>query len=128
MGCLEIEVSHGEIIDKITILVIKRDKIDDPDKLAHVDRELATLRARWSSGGIPWPEDEASALEDVNRALWDVEDELRRHEARGDFGEDFVRRARSVYRLNDRRAALKRALNERLGSDLVEVKDYVAYS
>jgi len=127
MGCLEIAVSHGEVIDKITILAIKRDKITDPVKLRHIKRELTTLRGCWDASGLPWPAPEARALEEVNRALWDVEDELRRHEARGDFGEEFVERARSVYRLNDERAALKLALNRRLGSDLVEVKDYVAY-
>ncbi|MEO0605028.1 MAG: DUF6165 family protein [Myxococcota bacterium] len=127
MGSLQIEVSHGEVIDKITILRIKRDKIDDPDKLAHVERELATLEAAWSASGLAWPDGEAEALQQVNLALWDVEDELRRHEARGEFDALFVERARSVYRINDRRAALKRTINEQLGSDLVEVKDYVAY-
>jgi len=128
MNSLSIEVSHGEVIDKITILVIKRDKIADPHKRRHVEQELAKLRGRWDASGLTWPTADARALEEVNRALWDVEDELRRHEARGDFGEDFVERARSVYRLNDERAALKRSLNERLGSELVEVKDYVTYS
>lgn len=127
MGSLSIAVSHGEVIDKITILLIKREKITEPTKLRHVKRELATLRACWNTSGLPWPAADARALEEVNRSLWDVEDELRRHEARGDFGEEFVQRARSVYQLNDRRAKLKRDLNEQLGSDLVEVKDYVGY-
>ncbi|MEN0068443.1 MAG: DUF6165 family protein [Myxococcota bacterium] len=127
MGTLSIEVSHGEVVDKITILQIKRDKILDREKLVYVERELDALRRSWAQCGVPWPDDEAEALQAVNLALWDVEDLLRRHEADDDFGSSFVARARSVYRLNDQRAALKRALNERLGSDLVEIKDYVAY-
>ncbi len=128
MGSLTIEVSHGEAIDKITILRIKRRKVGDPGKLVHIERELSVLEARWAESGLPWPEPEARALEDVNQALWDVEDELRRHESRLDFGGDFVERARSVYRLNDQRAEWKRIINEQLGSDLVEIKDYVTYS
>jgi hypothetical protein len=123
---LDIPVPLGDVLDKITILRIKSRKIRDPGKLAHVRRELEALQARWHARGFPALAEEAS-LEEVNEALWDVEDHLRRHEAAADFGADFVERARSVYKLNDRRAALKRAVNEALGSELVEQKDYVDY-
>ena len=123
---MQIPVPLGDVLDKITILRIKSRKISDPGKLAHVRRELEALQASWDARGFPTLEQEAG-LEAVNEALWDVEDHLRRHEAAADFGAEFVERARSVYKLNDRRAALKRAINEALGSELVEQKDYVEY-
>ena len=123
---MEIPVPVGDVLDKITILRIKSRKISDEAKLSNVRSELAALTARWEAEGYPvLPE--AAALEEVNEALWDVEDELRRHEARRDFGPEFVTRARSVYQLNDRRARLKREVNEALGSELIEEKDYVSY-
>ncbi len=123
---MEIPVPLGDVLDKITILRIKSRKIRSAHKLRHVRRELAALEAKWRSGGFPALAEEAE-LEAVNEALWEVEDALRRHEAAGDFGAEFIGRARSVYKLNDRRAALKRSVNEALGSELVEEKDYVSY-
>lgn len=123
---MEIPVPLGDVLDKITILRIKSRKIRSEAKLTHVRRELAALEAKWRGEGFPTLGEEV-ALERVNEALWDVEDALRRHEAAGDFGAEFVERARSVYKLNDRRAQLKRAVNEALGSELVEEKDYVEY-
>ncbi|MBX2796554.1 MAG: hypothetical protein KTR31_02760 [Myxococcales bacterium] len=122
-----IPVSVGEVVDKITILAIKERKISSEDKRANVRRELSALRQTWEREGLAWPSEHADALIEVNEALWDVEDVLRRHEAAADFGDRFVQLARSVYQLNDRRALLKRQINEQLGSDLVEEKDYVAY-
>lgn len=113
----------GDVYDRITILRIKQRRIEDPARLEHVARELAALSACWEAEGLPQPE-QAAALEAVNEELWVVEDLLREHETRGDFGPRFVELARSVYVLNDRRAALKRALSEALGSELVEVKSY----
>ena len=124
---MKIDVPVGEVVDKITILMIKERKFPDGPKRENVRRELAALRAGWSASGLDWPTAEADALSEINGALWDVEDELRRHEARGDFGADFVARARSVYRINDRRAEVKRTINALTGSELVEEKDYVAY-
>lgn len=126
---LTIPASAGEVIDKLTILEIKLERIADAAKRANVAREAEALSAAWRAA-VP---DEArvaepiAALREVNRRLWDVEDELREHERRGDFGEAFVALARSVYHTNDRRAALKREINGRLGSTLVEEKSYAAY-
>ena len=85
------------------------------------------LEEAWSAEGLPRLEglQQLPELAAVNEALWDVEDALRVHEARGEFGARFVERARSVYRLNDERARLKRAINDALGSELIEVKSYV---
>jgi hypothetical protein len=123
---LTIEVSPGEAADKLTILDIKRERIRDAGKLAHIAREaalleaaLAPLRARFPAI-LPLIEE----LKRVNEALWEVEDSLRLHEKRGDFGAEFVRLARSVYVTNDRRAALKAEINAILGSDIAEQKSY----
>ncbi|MCS6931497.1 MAG: DUF6165 family protein [Acetobacteraceae bacterium] len=123
---LPIEVSPGEAADKLTILRIKQERIADPAKLAHIGREaemleaaLAPLRARFPAI-LPLIEE----LRRVNEALWEVEDALRLHEKRGDFGAEFVRLARSVYATNDRRAAIKAEINRILGSDIAEQKSY----
>ena len=123
---LTIEVSPGEAADKLTILRIKQDRIRDAGKLAHVAREaemldaaLAPLRASHPAI-LPLIED----LRRVNEALWDVEDALRLHEKRADFGAEFVRLARNVYEMNDRRARIKAEINAILGSDIAEQKSY----
>jgi len=116
-------VSIGELVDKITILEIKSERIADPAKLANVARELTLLRATLGRVIDDAP-DAIHDLRKVNSALWDVEDDLRDLEAKGEFGDTFVELARSVYRLNDRRAALKRDINQACGSDLVEEKSY----
>lgn len=123
---IRVEVSVGEFLDKLTILEIKAERISDPAKLAHVRRELETLRAAWAASPFALAEvgAELEELAALNRALWEIEDRIRDHEARGCFDTDFVELARSVYLTNDRRAAVKRRLNQRLGSDLVEVKSY----
>jgi hypothetical protein len=123
---LRVEISAGELIDKITILQIKSERIRDAAKLGHVRAELAALLA--ANDGSLRPSAELTALRDelrsVNEALWTVEDELRLCERNQDFGSRFVALARSVYRHNDRRAALKRQINELLGSRLIEEKSY----
>ena len=126
---VRVEVPAGELIDKITILGIKSDRLSDPDKLRNVRTELATLEAARDAA---LPESAAltaltAELRGVNETLWGVEDEIRLCERDGDFGERFVALARSVYRHNDRRAALKRRINELLGSRLVEEKGYAQY-
>jgi hypothetical protein len=123
---VRVEISAGELIDKITILQIKSQRIRDAAKLANVHAELATLLAAnpccmRSSVELTVLSDE---LRSVNEALWSVEDELRLCEQNQDFGSRFVELARSVYRHNDRRAALKRQINELLGSRLIEEKSY----
>ncbi|HEX8200912.1 MAG TPA: DUF6165 family protein [Isosphaeraceae bacterium] len=123
-----VEVSLGELVDKITILEIKARRIAGPGKLAHVRDELAALTAARQRAIAPSAEVDrlATELTAVNEALWDVEDELRRLEGTRDFGPRFVELARSVYRHNDHRAALKRRINDALGSRLVEEKSYAS--
>lgn len=126
---LTVQTSPGEFLDKLTILEIKSERIADPAKLANVRRELELLRATWAASPLA-ARDVAGPLAElkrVNEALWDIEDRIRRKEAERRFDEDFIELARSVYRTNDRRAAIKRELNVLLGSDLVEEKSYTDY-
>ena len=119
----------GDVVDRVTICEIKTQRIEDPTRVQHARNELEALQAAWKSEGLP-PMRTLPAydrLVDVNTRLWIVEDDLRDCEREGDFGDRFVQLARSVYRLNDERATHKRAINEQLGSDLVEVKSYKAY-
>lgn len=116
-------VSWGELVDKIAILEIKSARIADPAKRANVQRELQALTAVRDAHGAP-PPALVSELRRVNEQLWDIEDRIRECEQRGDFGPAFIELARSVYKTNDRRAALKRQVNDAMGSDLVEEKSY----
>ncbi len=120
--------SVGDVLDRLTILAHKGTKVVGAPA-ANVGRELAALATAWRDAGLPSPESvpEFAALDLVNRELWATEDRLRAAEAAGDFGAGFVQQARAVYRLNDRRAALKRAVNFRYGSALVEEKLHPHY-
>ena len=124
-----VEVSFGELIDKITILEIKLERIDDPAKLKNLRAEWETLTA--SRDAAVAGSSELTALSDelkrVNDALWAIEDDIRDCERAGDFGDKFVELARAVYVTNDQRADLKRQINILLGSRLVEEKSYAAY-
>ena len=125
---IEVPVSWGELIDKITILEIKSERIEDEAKRANVGRELDLLRSRLGARGASAEVERlAQSLRAVNTALWEIEDDIRAHENAGDFGSRFVELARSVYITNDKRADLKRELNMVLGSELVEEKSYQAY-
>jgi len=126
---LNVEVSVGELLDKISILEIKSERIADAAKLANVNAELETLRATWSASALSHHDisDQMRRLKAVNEKLWDIEDGIRRLEADGSFGDEFISLARSVYFSNDERAAIKRELNEMLGSRLVEEKSYADY-
>jgi hypothetical protein len=120
-----VPVSWGELIDKITILEIKRIRLCRPEACANVEKEHAIL----SVIGAPAlaSEDVATlfvALRRVNEELWEIEDAIRKEEAEGRFGAAFVRLARSVYQRNDERAAIKRQINAVLGSELIEEKSY----
>ncbi len=123
-----IPVSAGELIDKLTILRVKAARIDAA-KLANVNKELALLEAAADEalGGVAEIDSLSAELEAVNAALWDIEEGKRECERRKDFGEAFVDLARKVYIENDRRAAIKRRINEAAGSDLVEEKSYRPY-
>ena len=122
-------ISVGELIDKITILRIKRERIRAASAQANIDRELDRLLE--IRAGASLDRAELAALEEelfrVNGRLWDVEDEVRSLEQRGDFRERFIELARSVYRLNDQRSVLKRRINEVTGSTIVEEKSYPTY-
>jgi Flp pilus assembly protein TadD len=123
---IDIPGAAGELLDKIAILNIKARRIDDPEKVVNVRRELALLTAKRDESGLARaglaPLEAELAV--VNEKLWDVEDEIRLREKAGDFGERFVALARAVYVTNDRRAAIKREINRRCNSSIVEEKHY----
>ena len=119
-------ISWGELIDKLTILELKAARLSDPAALANVRRELAALAPLEAAAKDARLPALRAALAEVNAGLWDIEDRIREKEAAADFGAAFVELARSVYRQNDRRAALKREISLALGSDLIEEKSYGA--
>lgn len=125
IGSPSVPVSWGELIDKITILEIKLERLTDPAAIANVAREHALLIA---IGGRTIEEEGVAQLvrdlKRVNEELWQIEDAVREHEARQRFEAAFIQLARSVYRKNDRRAAIKRHINRLLGSELMEEKSY----
>ena len=129
MSVILIPGSPGELIDKITILEIKFEKILDVSKRMNVGRELEALSISLEQNIIISSELAALKLnlKKVNEVLWDIEDDIRSCERKSDFGPIFVKLARSVYFQNDRRAALKKEINVRLGSDIIEEKSYAKY-
>lgn len=123
---IEIPVSPGELLDKISILEIKARRIKESSQRSYVDRELALLRERWQRSGLNQGLDGLfNELRQVNEQLWEIEDAIRQSEKAQCFDERFIDLARSVYLTNDRRAALKRLINDRVASPLREVKSYV---
>jgi len=123
---MEIEVSNGEIIDKLTIIEIKLRKIKDEAKLANLKKEHEVLKSA-SLDIISDKDPLYRALYKVNSDLWNIEDHIRDLERRGDFGEEFISVARSVYFKNDERTALKRKINMITSSGLIEEKSYEKY-
>ncbi|OGT35289.1 MAG: hypothetical protein A2W28_08400 [Gammaproteobacteria bacterium RBG_16_51_14] len=127
---IAVEISLGEFLDKLTILEIKSERINDQEKLININTELSRLREIWSCS--PYTDttidNELDALRGINTRLWEIEDEIREKEARQEFDSRFVELARSVYFSNDKRAEIKRALNIKLGSALHEEKSYSDYS
>jgi hypothetical protein len=119
-------IGIGELIDKITILEIKSERISDRDKLRNVVGELAVLHELKRDAGLDTADLEpyAQQLKSLNLALWEIEDEIREHEARRDFGSRFVELARSVYQTNDQRALVKHRINVAFGSEIIEEKSY----
>lgn len=121
-------IGAGELIDKITILKIKNERIDDSARLANVRIELDALEETRRAAGLVG--EAITALEaellEINSELWVIEDDIRECEARGDFGETFISLARSVYITNDKRAAVKRRINDAAGSRIVEEKSYAS--
>lgn len=122
-------VAPGELIDKITILRIKNERISDAEKLKNVRIELDSLNATRAESVTE--SDELvrldAALQSVNEALWEIEDDIRDCERDSDFGQKFIDLARAVYKTNDKRAALKKEINILLGSHIVEEKSYAEY-
>jgi len=136
---LSIPISPGELLDKITILQIKFARISNPQQRRNVRHELDLLTGLWSTsalagGGIesrpgiePEVERLRGELKGINETLWEIEDAIRECERDSDFGPRFIELARAVYKTNDRRAAVKRAINETLDSTIIEEKSYKAY-
>jgi uncharacterized protein YukE len=129
MSLIQTPVSYGELIDKITILEIKSRRIADAAKLANVRNELDLLNATWAGDAASQTDisDARARLLAVNELLWDIEDRIRLKERAQAFDAEFIELARSVYFRNDERAAFKREINLKLGSQLVEEKSYQDY-
>lgn len=126
---ITVPISPGELVDKITILQIKSARMSDPAKLANVRTELAALEDTWRESayasqdiGGQW-----TALRAINEKLWDIEDRIRDKERDRAFDQEFIDLARAVYVTNDERAAIKREINTRLGSTIIEEKSYAKY-
>ena len=124
-----VPVSPGEVLDKITILEIKSERMSDPEKVANVRVELALLQQTWAKAVA---EDDVvrdlhAQLRQINEALWEIEDDIRDKERVKEFDARFIELARSVYVTNDRRSQVKKQLNLHLGSQIIEEKSYQDY-
>lgn len=129
MSEIRVPVSPGELLDKITILRIKSSRMDDAQKLANVRIELKLLEETWGASSFAKSDIAADvkALLQVNERLWVIEDDIRDKERAQAFDSEFIRLARAVYFENDERAAIKRRINLKLGSTIVEEKSYAEY-
>src|ERR1700679_1587407 len=129
MSDIKVPVSPGELLDKITILRIKSQRMTAASKLANVRLELDALQDTWAGSAYARADIDAevSALLAVNERLWVIEDDIRDQERAQNFGAEFIRLARAVYFENDERAAIKRRINLKLGSGIVEEKSYREY-
>src|ERR1700720_4475320 len=129
MNDIKVPISPGELLDKITILRIKSQRMSDPAKVSNVRVELLALEETWGGSGYAKINLEAdiSALLAVNERLWVIEDDIRDKERAQAFDAEFIRLARAVYVENDERAAIKRRINTALGSSIVEEKSYREY-
>ena len=127
---ISVPVSPGELVDKITILEIKSERIEDVTKVVNVNTELQLLQGVWRDSHYPIAdvEEQHRQLKAINEELWEIEDDIRIKEKAKEFDDEFVRLARAVYVTNDRRAAVKKEINLKLGSLLVEEKSYEDYT
>ena len=130
MENIHVPVSPGEVLDKITILEIKSERMSDAEKVANVRVELDLLQETWASSV---EEDSVigdlhAQLKEINEALWEIEDDIRDKERAKEFDERFIELARSVYFTNDRRSQVKKDLNLHLGSEIIEEKSYQDYN
>ena len=124
---MKIDISIGELVDKVTILSIKLEKFNDKVKKANVNKEYDILTIPMNELGININSSEFKDLREINLKLWHIEDDIRIEESKSDFGEKFIELARSVYFINDDRAAVKKEINLKYKSDLIEEKEYVDY-
>jgi len=124
---VKIDISIGELVDKVSILAIKLNKIKDAGKLKNIRREFELLKKPMEQIGISTDSEDFKKLEQVNLKLWDIEDNIRIKECQKSFDAEFIQLARSVYFENDERAAIKKEINLKFGSELVEEKEYVNY-
>lgn len=122
-----VKVSLGELVDKLSILSIKGEKIADEEKLVHVRKEYSELDKTLKDLKLEGIEDHFKALKKINEELWQIEDDIRDKERDKEFDEEFIRLARAVYVTNDKRFAAKKKCNEAYGSELQEVKSYKKY-
>ncbi len=127
---IKIELSVGELLDKVTILQIKSERINDVAKLENINKELNVLQSLWNSSSFAEIDldENIKDLKAVNEELWDIEDKIREKESKQAFDNEFVQLARSVYFTNDKRAEIKRIINTKTGSELIEEKSYSDYS
>ncbi len=127
---IKIELSYGEMLDKITILQIKNERISDPDKLVNINKELNLLNGLWQADEKSSVDivKEIAKLKAINEQLWEIEDDIRDKERAREFDEKFIELARAVYITNDQRADIKRIINMKLGSDFIEEKSYSDYT
>ena len=123
---MKIEISNGEIIDKLSIIQIKLERIKDEKKLKNLRKEFDVLKSA-SSTILSMDDPLYKALYDVNCELWDIEDHIRALERNKDFSQDFIETARSVYFRNDKRSEIKREINITTASGLIEEKSYEKY-
>jgi hypothetical protein len=126
---IKVPISPGELIDKLTILEIKSSRMTDATKLANVRVELSLLQETWRDSAYAAVDIDAewSELRRINAELWDIEDRIRDKELDGAFDQQFIELARAVYVTNDERARVKREINTKLGSRIVEEKSYAKY-
>ena len=127
---IKVVLSVGELIDKITILEIKSDRIAEAEKLRNVKHELSVLSATRDAhlSGIDGLGDLVTQLKAINEALWEIEDDIRACEAQKDFGQKFIDLARAVYITNDKRAAVKKEINLLTGATIIEEKSYTDFT
>ena len=127
---IKIELSVGELLDKISILQIKAERIVDPSKLENINKELNVLISLWKDSAYSNNnlESETNELKAINEELWAIEDKIRDKERNRVFDKGFIELARAVYITNDKRADIKRIINSKTGSELIEEKSYSDYS
>ena len=127
---IKVELSVGELLDKIAILQIKAERIVDPSKLENINKELDVLMSLWKDSAYSNNnlESETNELKAINEELWAIEDKIRDKERNRVFDKGFIELARAVYITNDKRADIKRIINSKTGSELIEEKSYSDYS